>query len=101
MTMRRLQDTAPLGSEARLTLLRETAVAAGASWAKHRRDALVREGRRAVGGWPGTLSEARGFAASFFSTTLGSAPGLTRDELAWFARATYAHARRDWLAAQA
>jgi hypothetical protein len=99
--MRRAQASAPHGTEARQVLLRETAVAAGASWAKNRREALVREGRRAVGGWPGTLSEARGFAASFFSSTLVSAPSLTRDELAWFARATYAHARRDWLAAQA
>ena len=87
-------------SPARLALLQDAAVAAGASWAKIRRDALVSEGRLASGGWPGTMSEARGFAASFVSTQRRVSPALTRDELSWLARATYAHARRDWLAWQ-
>jgi hypothetical protein len=93
-------EAEPSAPPARLALLRETAVAAGASWAKHRRDALLHEGRLAVGGWPGTMSEARGFAASFLSAQRRSIPGLTREELSWLARATYAHARRDWLAWQ-
>jgi hypothetical protein len=87
-------------SPARVALLRETAGAAGASWAKLRREALVSEGRTASGGWPGTMSEARSFAATFATTTRRVAPALTRDELTWLARATYAHARRDWLACQ-
>jgi len=85
---------------ARLALLRETAGAAGGSWAKLRRDALAREGRHVSGGWPGTISEARSFAASFATTERRVAPALTREELTWLARATYAHARRDWLAWQ-
>jgi hypothetical protein len=85
---------------ARLALLREAAGAAGASWAKLRRDALVQEGRLASGGWPGTMSEARSFAASFVTTQRRVTPALTRDELSWLARATYANARRDWLAWQ-
>src|SRR5437870_4320310 len=101
MSKRRVREGGDLpASEARLALLREAATAAGARWAKDRRDALIHEGRLAVGGWPGTLSEARGFAASFLSTHRRSLQTLTREELAWVARATYAHARRDWLAWQ-
>jgi hypothetical protein len=93
-------EAEPTASPARLAVLKEAAVAAGASWAKHRRDALIHEGRLAVGGWPGTMSEARGFAASYLSAQRRAIPGLTREELSWLARATYAHARRDWLAWQ-
>jgi hypothetical protein len=93
-------DAEPQSSPARLALLRETAIAAGASWAKRLRDALLHEGRLATGGWPGTMSEARGFAASFLTTERRSIPPLTREELTWLARATYAQARQDWLAGQ-
>ena len=93
-------EAEPTASPARLAVLKDAAVAAGASWAKHRRDALIHEGRLAVGGWPGTMSEARGYAASYLSAQRRAIPGLTREELSWLARATYAHARRDWLAWQ-
>ena len=38
--------------------LEERAVDAGRAWATDVRSALVDEGRRVCGGWPGTLSEA-------------------------------------------
>jgi hypothetical protein len=77
----------------RAATLGEAATVAGSRWAKTQRESLHAEGRRAVGGWPGTMSEARNYAR-------GAAlrAGLSHDELAWMARMVYDSARRDWLA---
>jgi hypothetical protein len=87
-----------LSGDRRSEILTEAAGAAGTSWAGLRREALKRDGRQAVGGWPGTISEARGYAASFVERRISSV--LSRDELAWVARATYESARREWLSWQ-
>ena len=57
--------------------------------------ALRAEGRALAGGWPGTMSEARGWARAEL-TGMGVQP--THEELEWLARATYAQARDAWLA---
>jgi len=60
---------------------------------------LREQGRRASGGWPGTISEARATVASYFSAELRERGmhSLTAEEREWTARCAYAAARRDWL----
>ncbi|HVJ17954.1 MAG TPA: hypothetical protein VM686_21185, partial [Polyangiaceae bacterium] len=85
----------PAMTPERATVLTAAAVSSGARWAKSERALLRAEGRRAEGGWPGTLSQARNYVQSAVPKTGGS---LSHDELAWMARAIYESARRDWLA---
>lgn len=67
---------------------------AGRSWAQSLRDDLALEGRRAAGGWPGTVSEARARTARLMEGSLfGKSPEL-REQVA---RALYAAARGGWL----
>lgn len=68
---------------------------AGKTWAGEVRDALQRDGRRAIGMWPGTLTEARALA----ELVIGSAPSgaASREEREEVARTLYAAARRSWL----
>ncbi|MCC6527678.1 MAG: hypothetical protein IT373_33845 [Polyangiaceae bacterium] len=85
---------------ARRARLRERALALGAGWASTSREEFLQQRRAVAGGWPGTLSEARLRVRWYFDTTSGArqlAP-LSRDELEWAARATYASAREAWLA---
>jgi hypothetical protein len=84
----------------RRTLLDRSALALGEAWARGSREQLCAEGRRAIGGWPGTMSEARARARDHLdSETVRHKLGRLRDqELEKAARATYARAREVWLA---
>lgn len=81
-------------------LVERIVTAAASAWASSCFDALAREQRTVSGGWPGTLSEARGRALAGLVRALQaqSMPALTHEELADAARLTNALARRAWLA---
>jgi len=70
----------------------------GKQWAQGLRSELQIEGRRIVGGWPGTLSEAR-HRVSVHCT--GSDPKVANaysaEERESLARSVYARARSEWL----
>lgn len=78
--------------------LAERASSAGQSWASEVRAALARDGRRATGMWPGTLSEARALA----ERVIGAAPHgpASREQREEVARTLYAAARKSWLKAR-
>ena len=85
-----------VGSEARRALLEQGAIATGERWADGWCESLRKQGRRASGGWPGTLSEARALVAAYFMTELrGSA--LTYEELECATKISYARAKHQWL----
>ena len=80
-------------------VLLDTAAADTArTWAQSYRHELVREGRLAEGGWPGTLAEARTRVAREAAKALVelSMPALTFDELNRIAKLTYREAGRVW-----
>ena len=79
----------------RASALAEAAAVSGVRWARAERELLHAEGRRAEGGWPGTLSQARNYVRFALPDASQS---LSHEELSWMARAIYASARRDWLA---
>jgi hypothetical protein len=83
---------------ARRAFIDETATALGRRWAEGRRAELLREGRPAAGGWPGTLREARGCVEREFPRELQGhrMPAITTKEREIAARATYASARSEW-----
>lgn len=85
--------------ESRRNLLEATATDVGRRLFTHRRDEIVREGRPLVGGWPGTVREARTLAVAVLAPAFAqrrlAAP--TNDELSWVMRAAYGEARRAWL----
>ena len=87
------QTLPPDMAPARAARLAEIAALTGARWAKSRVDSLHAEGRRATGGWPGTLSEARNYVGADEARV-----GMSYEELSWMARLVYDSARRDWLA---
>lgn len=64
----------------------------GRAWADAVREGLEREGRRAAGGWPGTVSEARARVAD-----LGEPAGASAGERDRLARVIYHAARSFWL----
>jgi hypothetical protein len=80
------------------TALERVVDAAGEAWALDFSNTLHGEGRSVSGGWPGTLSEARGRVAA----CLARRPNVTRrvsaEELESLARRAYAAAKRAWLA---
>jgi hypothetical protein len=79
-------------------LLEEAALAVARVWAGACCVELKREGRKAEGGWPGTMPEARmrvGEEASRILTAR-SLPPLSYDELGRLARLAYDEARRSW-----
>jgi hypothetical protein len=88
------------GEEARRVLLEQGAEDAGQRWAKLCRDDLRQEGRRAAGGWPGTIAEARARVVAHIGPELRQRGmiALTPGELEQVTRAAYASAKRDWLA---
>jgi hypothetical protein len=88
---------------ARTTILDDGAETVGALWARDVHATVVREGRPALGGWPGTLGEARARIAPFFRaelTRLGMT-ALSIDESRSAATTAYRKARRVWLDLQA
>lgn len=78
--------------------LAKRASSAGKSWAKDVRVALQRDGRRPVGMWPGTLTEARALAEAVIGSAACSPS--SREEREEVARQLYAAARRSWLASR-
>lgn len=66
---------------------------AGRDWAAAVRGALHSEGRRAAGGWPGTMSEAR----AELLRAMGPGASSTPDEVSRLARILYSAARESWL----
>jgi hypothetical protein len=83
----------------RRTLLETSAQTLGAAWALGARKELCAEGRHAVGGWPGTMSEARertrrALASASLARQLGK---LEYPEMERTARAMYSRARQVWL----
>jgi hypothetical protein len=66
----------------------------GRGWAAELRASLLREKRRASGGWPGTLAEARAHIARAMSTQAKCA--VTGKESENAARVAYASARSAW-----
>jgi len=89
-----------LAAEERRALVLEVALEVGQRWAESCRDELRREGRCVEGGWPGTMSEARGKVDEQVHRALGARrwPVLTNDELTQATRTAYERARRVWLA---
>lgn len=84
---------------ARSTLLADASRDLGRTWATGWFDDLRREGRAVTGGWPGTMSEARG--RTRFHTdallTRRALPVMTTEELTEAARVTYDSAKALWL----
>ena len=70
--------------------MEEEAAHAGSVWAMDVRDALVADGRRAAGGWPGTMTEARARADGL------SGKALAPEERHRLGRIVYAAARVAW-----
>ena len=87
------------GTRARRELLSELSKAAGVAWARSYRDAVHREGRRAAGGFPGTLSESRQQFARIVEPELLRESGATAtyDECEECVRVLYSSARTEWL----
>jgi len=79
----------------RKVVLERAATDAAKAWADRCMVEIRNEGRPLAGGWPGTLSEARGWGRAELSTHL-VAP--THEELEWLAHTTYSRARDVWLA---
>lgn len=89
----RLKDEAD--PAARRALLEQGAITTGERWADRWCDSLRRQGRRASGGWPGTVREARALVAAYFTAELHG-PALTYDELECAAKISYASAKHHW-----
>ncbi|HEU4407458.1 MAG TPA: hypothetical protein VFS43_19485 [Polyangiaceae bacterium] len=70
----------------------------GDGWAKQILDELRREGRSPIGGWPGTISEARARLSSFRGPEARALVPLDHEEREYVARGLYACARATWLA---
>ncbi len=68
-------------------------VEAGRAWAAAVRSSLVQEGRRAAGGWPGTMTEARERLAQ----VVGAEPVPSTGEVSRLVRVLYGAARECWL----
>jgi len=95
---RRRRRPPPHGAERRV-LLEQRAIAGGEVWARQARQELLSEGRRAAGGWPGTMSEARARVAQFvlpWMTSEGMVAASSA-ETEQAARTLYASARSTWL----
>jgi hypothetical protein len=71
----------------------------GRSWANELRAAIVGEKRRAAGGWPGTLREARTHVAVSLIPWLrnNGQTAVTSQQCEGAARLVYASARKVWL----
>src|SRR3954463_14367856 len=88
-------------SDRRQTLLNEQPIALGTSWAQGWCKSMQTDGRLVVGGWPGTLAEARARVQGHLGSELARRrmPQLSIEELAQATSATYQQAKKDWLIA--
>ncbi|MEM9692337.1 MAG: hypothetical protein AAGA56_07320 [Myxococcota bacterium] len=89
-------ETAPVS---RRRVIQEASQRAGAAWAQGWFDLLQREGRLVTGGWPGTMSEAKGRARAQVDSSLTrlALPPVTHEELNDAARVAYDNAKSLWL----
>ena len=71
----------------------ERAIRGGEAWATAVRNDVQKDGRKAAGGWPGTLSEAKAEMA----ISLGTRPALGEEETSRLVRVFYEAARDRWL----
>lgn len=88
-------------SDRRRVLLTEEPLLLGSSWARVWCKSMQSDGRLVVGGWPGTLAEARARVQGHLGGELARRrmPSLSIAELTEATSATYAQAKRDWLLA--
>jgi hypothetical protein len=91
----------PNRSDKRRTLLTEEPLLLGSSWARVWCKSMQTDGRLVVGGWPGTLAEARARVQGHLGNELARRrmPSLSVAELTEATSATYQRAKRDWLLA--
>ena len=91
----------PTRSDRRQTLLTEEPLLLGSSWAQVWCKSMQSDGRLVVGGWPGTLAEARARTQGHLGGELARRrmPALSIEELAAATNATYQQAKKDWLLA--
>ena len=91
----------PNRSDKRRTLLNEEPLLLGSSWARVWCKSMQTDGRLVVGGWPGTLAEARARVQGHLGNELARRrmPSLSVAELTEATSATYQRAKRDWLIA--
>jgi hypothetical protein len=84
----------------RQSVVERSANDGGEQWARGWRDELQSDHRRASGGWPGTIAQARVCARAHLTTELARLrlAGPSPAELEQAARLTYARARAVWLA---
>ena len=84
----------------RQSVVERSAHDGGEQWARGWRDELQMDHRRASGGWPGTIAQARVCARAHLSAELARLrlTGPSPTELEQAARLTYARARAVWLA---
>ena len=84
----------------RQSVVERSAHDGGEQWARGWRDELQSDHRRASGGWPGTIAQARVCARANLSAELARLrlAGPSPTELEQAARLTYARARAVWLA---
>jgi hypothetical protein len=87
-------------SNSHFSLLERRAALAGQVWAREMRESLRKQLRRAAGGWPGTITEARARLAEFVlpRLTREAAAAVTSSDREQAARTLYASARSTWLA---
>jgi len=95
------QPKRPSRSDQRQALLSDQPRLVGSSWAKGWCDGMQSDGRLVVGGWPGTLAEARARIQGHLGVELARRrmPALSVGELAAATSATYQQAKKDWLLA--
>jgi hypothetical protein len=82
----------------RQCVLDAVAVATGNAWVDWWRAELGQQGRAMMGGWPGTLSEARRRILAGTVSALGPEGMLSEHELAEHAHTVFAAARAAWMA---
>jgi hypothetical protein len=88
-------------SEKRQALLDAEPLSLGSSWARVWCKSMQTDGRLVVGGWPGTLAEARARVQGHLGGELARRrmPSLSVEELTAATSAAYQRAKRDWLIA--
>jgi len=91
----------PSRSDKRQALLSEEPLLLGSSWAQVWCKSMQSDGRLVVGGWPGTLAEARARIQGHLGGELARRrmPALSIEELTAATSATYQQAKKDWLIA--
>lgn len=98
MTRRKSTTELPRPEGDRPVWLDEHSRSIGATWSGGLRSTLRRDGRAAVGGFPGTMSEARAQVTTRLVPVARTTWSLSAEERESAARTVYSSARKDWLA---